>query len=81
MTLEQKNYLIELLNKEATMDNAPLLLRKQALTKAIQGITSKISEAASKKTNLVAKRDAINDIIVEREATATALAGVIVVEI
>jgi len=81
MTQPQKDYLTELLNKEAAMDNNPLKLKKQALNKAILGINEKMNELNEKRTALIVKRDIIVAVIAEREATATALADVIVVEI
>jgi len=80
MTQPQKDYLTELLNKEAAMDNSPLKLKKQALNKAIIGINEKISELNEKRTILIAKRAIVVAIIAEREVTATALSDVIIVE-
>jgi len=80
MTQPQKDYLTELLNKESAMDNNPLLLKRQALNKAIIGINKKMSELNEERIDLIAKRDIIVAIIAEREATSVALADVIVVE-
>jgi len=80
MTANQKDYLITLINKDAQIENLPLVMRRNALTKTIADITSKITEANDRRTALITKRNALNDLIVEREATATALAGVIVID-